>query len=402
MNEFRVPGPVFEAVFNAVLGYFDSSAKLQIFLRARCDVIDFGTVFAGKLVKNEAAFAVLQMVDRRGLTGWKKLLLALRSIDDAIMQQAIVKAESCLPGSEIKARDGIHIPKRTPRQTVLKQDDLLASTLRDQQTASLPAKNLKRGQDGATRHGGSKSQRAYKGRPAGRVKQDAPLQHVWLSRSWPFLDREEILSRVHSLCAPGVPYVLVVEGPRRCGKSHSRRFLKHLHEQSFLKESLFEVRVESPAEAPDFTRSRLLEAIALELGLDGIEEFLKRHSDMTHRWEPRAVGWLRGRIKEKKHSGWLVLDGFDDQEFPLRQVPSSTNWCSLPRTTLSDYGSYSWATIARACCSATTEAWKLRFSAFLTSSRMNTICGSTSSDLHVSLALRISSPTTSNSCSQES
>lgn len=111
-------------------------------------------------------------------------------------------------------------------------------------------------------------------------------------------------------------HILVVQGPRLSGKSHSLCMIRYLQDR-LLRFKIVWVDLERLVFS---TKDRLIrpedlgEAIITQMGLK--EKMPKRQNEHDARWGQRFCDWLTGQIANKGTCYWIVLDSFDKTLVP--------------------------------------------------------------------------------------
>ncbi|MDY3562406.1 hypothetical protein R5W23_003872 [Gemmata sp. JC673] len=146
-----------------------------------------------------------------------------------------------------------------------------------------------------------------------------PLDHVHLGGSEYFLDRQGFRVALRELTlSTGGRRLLVVNGPKASGKSHSRRFIAYLRHQDWSgwhgapwrKKVRFAVFSPREQDFHGLTPQDVWTAIASDLQLREREAPPQPPDQTVNAWVPILCKSLADQIRDQKAPAWIVLDGF--------------------------------------------------------------------------------------------
>lgn len=142
-----------------------------------------------------------------------------------------------------------------------------------------------------------------------------PIETCFVRGGWAFMDRLELRQALQRLTTEGGPRSLVVEGPRRTGRSYTLQLIQHVaacrgHEV---------IDVDLSQLGIGLKPNDLMVQVALQMRLDG-GTLPPRRGESIEQWNMAFRSWLLGQVEPPTLLAeeapvtpvwWLVIDGMD-------------------------------------------------------------------------------------------
>ncbi len=160
------------------------------------------------------------------------------------------------------------------------------------------------------------SSRSREETESARIYSWYPLNHdhfkAWfLRRRVSFVDREDLREEVTDLCKSAGATVLIISGPRGCGKSYSCRYIDYICKQLLgVEPVLVDLKKWPPKSCQPLD---LIRSIGVQL--DYGEPFYDKTAQQW-RQKQQLFDWLIGRIRTHPGFLWLVIDGYGQALLP--------------------------------------------------------------------------------------
>jgi hypothetical protein len=166
---------------------------------------------------------------------------------------------------------------------------------------------------------------------------------IYLHPQGAFLDRDKFRTALKGVLEDGLPRILLLRGPKKCGKSHCAKFVMHLRQRkgNGVRATHLDFTKEAKAAQEPAELARKL-AVGLELS-DPFPPAL-RPEQTEPRWGCDLADWLARLIAAEKLPAWIALDGFGDVELSRDAHDLVQHMLELAATTpllrlvLLDYG----------------------------------------------------------------
>jgi hypothetical protein len=143
-----------------------------------------------------------------------------------------------------------------------------------------------------------------------------PLDSRHIGTDQYFVDRRQFRGAVRSLLKLHAQRILTVTGPESSGKSHSRRFLEYLVEQTDWprwQQAPWNGQVDLayfsfPSPPARVTPIQICQDVANRLEFSA-QPPARPAARQTNRWVTGLAGWLADQLAQRARATWLVFDG---------------------------------------------------------------------------------------------